>query len=145
MAEELGPAGGEVTAGETAVVEATVVEAAVVEAAAVAGLVSALSPGAGMPGDSEIDAADAGATVAAVGVASESAGVVWALAGAAVNNRTRAKTGLLERLARVLLWLSIFLLLVSRQAQEALQVYQKHYRPLYVPICSLMQTVHHGC
>lgn len=106
---------GEVAAVETAVVETAVVETAVVETAAVGtGLVSTLRSEACTLVESET-AADEGflvEAVACVDVASESAGIeVCALAVLAVNNKTTVKTMLLERQARVLLWLSIFLLL----------------------------------
>lgn len=88
-------AGGEVTAVETAVVET---------AAVAVMLASALWLAAGMLVELETDASGGAVVtaVAAAGVASESAGVVWALAGSADNNKMSAKTMPLERLARVL-------------------------------------------
>jgi hypothetical protein len=79
-----------------------VVGTAVVEAGTIAGLASELLLAAGVLVESETAAdGDAAAIVPAVGVASDSAGVVWALAGSAVNNKTSARTMLLERLVSI--------------------------------------------
>jgi hypothetical protein len=97
---ELALAAGEVTTGEVDAGETAVVNE----------LASLLRLAAGTLVELETaSAAGFGATaVAATGAASESAGVVWALPVSAVNNKARAKTVLLVRLARLLLWLSIF-------------------------------------
>lgn len=68
------------------------------------------------------------------------AGVVWALAEAAVNNITSAKTVLLERWARGLRWLSIFFSSkVGRYTKR--DRFIKNYRPLCVPIWPVTLTM----
>jgi hypothetical protein len=67
--------------------------------------------------------------------------VVWALAELAVNNKASAKTMLLERQARVLLWLGIFASPLSGQVQEELQDYQTDRRPLCVPKGPIVLTI----
>jgi hypothetical protein len=92
--------------------------------------------------DVTVAASGVGAVVTEAGAA-ESAGVVWAVAGSAVNNKTSAKTVLLERLARVLRGLSIFLLLKVGRCKKRYRFIKKDYRPLCVPICPVKLTVRH--
>ena len=87
-------------------------EAAAVGTAVSSGLVSVLGAETGMLVESEFAATGGAALiVACVGAASEIACVVWALAGSAVNNKTSATAVLLNRRAKVLWGVSIFLLL----------------------------------